>query len=87
MKQEMKHTILIAALLGLALAGCQKKEEAPAPEVAPETAPETTPGMAPEAPAPLSEPMAPSEPVAPSDTTPPQEPPPAGDMPATPPAQ
>lgn len=73
MKQEMKHSVLIASLLALALAGCQKQEEAPAPEMAPE--------MAPEAPAPMSEPMAPS------DTMPPEEPPPAGDMPATPPAQ
>jgi PBP1b-binding outer membrane lipoprotein LpoB len=77
MKQEMKHSVLIASLLALALAGCQKQEEAPAPEMAPETTPE----MAPEAPTPMSEPMAPS------DTTPPEEPPPAGDMPATPPAQ
>jgi len=78
MKREMKHSVLIASLLALALAGCQKQEEAPAPEMAPEMAPETTPGMAPEAPAPMS------EPVAPSDTTPPEEPPPAGDMPIAP---
>lgn len=77
MKQEIKHSVLIAALLGLALAGCQKKEEAPAPEM---------PGS--EAPAPE---VAPSEPMpepdtAPSESMPPAEPAP-GDMPATPPAQ
>jgi hypothetical protein len=33
MKQGMKQSVLIAALLGFALAGCQKKEEAPVPEM------------------------------------------------------
>jgi PBP1b-binding outer membrane lipoprotein LpoB len=77
MKQEMKHSVLIAALLALALAGCQKQEEAPAPEMPGSEAP------APEVPP--SEPM--SEPgMAPSESMPPEEPAP-GDMPATPPAQ
>lgn len=39
MKQAITHSALIAALLGLALAGCQKKEEIPAPEMPASEAP------------------------------------------------
>lgn len=39
MKQQIKYSVLIAALLGLALAGCQKKEEIPAPEMPASEAP------------------------------------------------
>lgn len=79
MKQKMKQSVLIAALLALGLAGCQKQEEAPAPEV-----------MEPEAPASQApiEPMPESMPPAPGDmTTPPPEEPLPGDMPSTPPSQ
>lgn len=85
MKQEIKHAVLVAALLGIALAGCQKQEEVPAPEMgseapapmepAPETAPMEQP--APMEPAPME--PAPMEPA-------PMEPAP-GDAPTTPPAQ
>jgi PBP1b-binding outer membrane lipoprotein LpoB len=79
MKHEIKYSVLVAALLAIGLAGCQKKEEAPAPEVAPEMAPE-------EAPAPMSEPGMSEPGMAPSESMP-QEPAP-GDMPAeTPPSQ
>ena len=73
MKQKMKQSVLIAALLALGLAGCQKKEEAPAPEV-----------MAPEAPAPQApiEPM-PEAPAPEAESMPPAP----GDMPSTPPSQ
>ena len=79
MKQEMKQSVLIAALLALGLAGCQKQEEAPAPVV-----------IEPEAPAPQApiEPMpeTPAPEMAPPESMPPAEPAP-GDMPGTPPAQ
>jgi hypothetical protein len=66
MKQEIKYSVLIAALLGLALAGCQKKEEpvpempgseAPAPQVT-EPTPMSEPAPAME-PAPTDAPMEP----------------------------
>lgn len=66
MKQEIKYSVLIAALLGLALAGCQKKEEpvpempgseAPAPQVT-EPTPMSEPAPAME-PAPMDAPMEP----------------------------
>lgn len=76
MKQEIKHSILIAALLGLVLAGCQKKEEVPVPEApAPEAMPSAP--MAEPAPAPME--SAPGE-AAPMEPAP-------GDTPSTPPAQ
>jgi len=93
MKQGMKQSVLIAALLGFALAGCQKKEEAPVPEMPGSEA------MAPEAypsePAPMTEPEPEMEP-APTDM--PMEPvpgeageaaptQPADDTSTTPPAQ
>lgn len=77
MKQEIKHSVLIAALLALALAGCQKKEEAPAPEMPGSEAP--APQVAPSEPTPMSEPG-----TAPSETMPPAEPAPGE---PTPPAQ
>lgn len=44
MKQEIRHSVLVAALLGIALAGCQKKEEVPTPELGSEApAPEAMP--------------------------------------------
>jgi hypothetical protein len=82
MKKEVKYSVLIAGLLALGLAGCQKKEEAPAPEVAPMPAPE--------APAPYSESAPPmSEPgMTAPESLPPQEPPAQDDMSgSTPPAQ
>lgn len=68
MKQTIKQSVLIAALLALGLAGCQKKEEAPAPEVMEPEAPAPVTPMEPmpEAPAPGVEPApmdAPMEPV------------------------
>jgi predicted small lipoprotein YifL len=89
MKQQIKYSVLIAALLGLSLAGCQKKEEAPVPEMPASEAP------APEAmPA---EPMAEPVPMEPAPTEVPMEPVPgeAGEAapmqpdatPSTPPAQ
>src|SRR5512139_4315050 len=53
MKQEIRYSVLVAALLGLSLAGCQKKEEAPVPEM-----------PAPEAPAPQATPAEPAPPMA-----------------------
>jgi PBP1b-binding outer membrane lipoprotein LpoB len=83
MKQETKQSVLVAALLALALAGCQKQEEVPAPQATPE--------MAPEAPAPeASEPMMPETPapeMAPSDSMPTEEPAPGTTPETTPPAQ
>lgn len=71
MKQKMKQSVLIAALLALGLAGCQKKEEAPAPEVMEAPAPLAPIEPMPEAPAPEAESMSPAP----------------GDMPSTPPSQ
>ena len=75
MNQNMKRAALVAALLALALAGCQKKEETPAPKV--------TEAPAPQSPTPMSEtPPAPAAP-SPSESTPP----PAEPAPNTPPAK
>ena len=82
MKQEIKHSVFIAALLTLALAGCQKKEEAPAPQAPAAETP--APQAAPSAPAPMPETPAPG--TAPSGSAPPQESAP-GTTPGTPPAQ
>src|SRR5512143_451031 len=92
MKQEIRYSVLVAALLGLSLAGCQKKEEAPVPEMpAPEApAPQATPAE----PAPMAEPApgtapAPME-AAPAESAPgaaaPAEPAPA-ETPSTEPAK
>jgi PBP1b-binding outer membrane lipoprotein LpoB len=88
MKQKMKQSVLIAALLALGLAGCQKKEEAPAPEVMEPIAPAPQAPIEPmpEAPPPGAESMPPA--YAPGDmTTPPPEEPMPGDMPSTTPSQ
>lgn len=82
MKQEITHSVLIAAFLALALAGCQKKEEAPVPEMPASEAP--APQVSPPEAAPMSETPAPG--MAPSESLPPGEPAP-GDMPSTPPTQ
>jgi PBP1b-binding outer membrane lipoprotein LpoB len=77
MKQEMKHSVFIAAFLALALAGCQKQEAAaPAPEMPAPEAP--APQAAPE-PAPMTETPA-------SEAAPPESMP-AEPAPGTPPAQ
>lgn len=73
MKQGMRQTVLIAALLALGLAGCQQKEETPVPEtMAPAvTPPEPTPPS--EAPAPETSPPVedkPSTELAPGSATP-----------------
>src|SRR5512139_2939211 len=67
MKQEIRYSVLVAALLGLSLAGCQKKDEAPVPEMpAPEApAPQATPAE----PAPMAEP-APGTAPAPMEAAP-----------------
>lgn len=87
MKQTMKQSVLIAALLALGLAGCQKKEEAPVMEpIAP--APMAPIEPMPEAPPPGVESMPPAEPYAPGDMPPPplEELLPE-DMPSSPPSQ
>ena len=89
MKQKIKQSVLIAALLALGLAGCQKKEEAPAPEVMEPVAPAPMAPIEPmpEAPPPGTESMPPAEPYAPGDMPPPLEEPAPGDIPVTPPSQ
>ena len=79
MKQEVKHSVLIAALLVIGLAGCQKKEEIPAPEMPGSEAP--APQAMPAEPTPLPDPMPPSESMPPAEPVPPA---PNG-MPSTPP--
>jgi len=83
MKQEMKYSVLTAALLALALAGCQKKEEAPAGEM---PAPEAPAAEAPAPQAPPPEPAPMTETPAP-EAAPPESMPPAEPAPGTPPAQ
>lgn len=68
MKQAITHSTLVAALLGLALAGCQKKEEPPMPEMpgSEAPAPEAMPAEPMAEPAPAVEPApadVPMEPV------------------------
>jgi cell division protein FtsN len=77
MKQAFGHSTLIAALLALALVGCQKKEEVPAPEA---------PGS--EAAAPPAMPSEPAPAVEPAPTEIPMEPVPgeAGEAAPTQPA-
>ena len=81
MHQEIKHPVLIAAALAIMLAGCNKKEEVPAPAMSGAEAPasQAAPSESmpvPEAPAPGMMPeSAPPEKMAP-DT-----------MPGTPPSQ
>ncbi|HQS82069.1 MAG TPA: hypothetical protein PKV42_06350 [Thiobacillus sp.] len=87
MKQKMKQSVLIAALLALGLAGCQKKEEAPEVMEPEAPAPQAPIEPMPEAPPPWTESMPPAEPVAPGDMPPPLEEPMPGDMPSTPPSQ
>ena len=77
MKQAITHSALIAALLGLALAGCQKKEEPPMPEMPGSEAP--APEAMPAEPAPMAEP-APGMAPAPMESAP-------RDTPSAPPAQ
>lgn len=68
MKLEMQHSLFIAALAVFALAGCQKKENAPAPETPAAEAP--APSATPSTPAPAPETP---PPAAPSGSTPSQE--------------
>ena len=78
MKQEIGHSVLIAALLTLTLAGCQKKEEPPPPETqAPQASPSESTPMPETPPAPQA---------TPPDSTPSQEPAP-GTTHGTSPAQ
>lgn len=83
MKQKLEHSALIAALLALVLVGCQKKEEAPVPEMPGSEAP--APEAMPSGPAPMTEP-APG--VEPAPTEVPMEPVPgeAGEAAPTQPA-
>jgi len=71
MNQETRYSALAAALLTVALAGCQKQDEVPAPETAPAT---EAPAMdAPPPPPPMND--TPSGTTTPPGTT--------GDMPPT----
>jgi hypothetical protein len=75
MKQEIKYPALVAVLLAIVLAGCEKKDEAPVPEMPALEAP--APEVMPAEPAPMAEPepgMTSMEP-APMESAP-------GDMPA-----
>jgi len=82
MKRQLEHSALIAAaLLVLALAGCQKKEEVPVPEMPssdapmPEAGPSGSPPMS-ETPAPMEQ--APMEPAPGSEKSSPTPPAPPG---------
>lgn len=87
MKQTITHSALIAALLGLALAGCQKKEEIPAPEMPASEAPAPEAMQAEPMPAePMAEPAPAVEP-APRDAPMESVPGEAGEAAPTQPAQ
>lgn len=87
MKQAITHSALIAALLGLALAGCQKKEEIPAPEMPASEAPAPEAMQAEPMPAePMAEPAPAVEP-APRDAPMESVPGEAGEAAPTQPAQ
>ncbi|MDT3706365.1 MAG: hypothetical protein ROZ09_06020 [Thiobacillus sp.] len=87
MEQVIKRSALAAAVLTLALAGCQKVEEAPAPETPAPEAPAPEININPSAPAPAPAPdinINPSEPApAPNvNVNPPSEPAPEEKAPA-----
>ncbi|HEX7970977.1 MAG TPA: hypothetical protein VF501_01975 [Thiobacillus sp.] len=77
MNQDMKRAALGAALLAVALAGCQKKEETPAPKVTEAPAPQSPTPMSETPPAPAASPSESMPPPAEPAPNTPSAPPPA----------
>lgn len=78
MKQEMKYSVLIAALVAVGLAGCQKKEEVPATDndttvIVPESTPPSSSVPGSEVPAPEAVPESNMNETPPAETVPPPE--------------